>query len=155
MHQQRPPLPVPGSTARPRSHAGAFDRTRLRTLQSHPLDVGFPLRAVLAIFDGRDLGRRLTMHERLTLAVVSTSPTHFMTLSSKLEDREAFVQAFELFRQHLQRRSPQPNHPLIYFGSLANALGDGGWHGHFLLWRSFPAWMLWEHARRLNLVVLC
>ena len=129
----------------------ASDPSPLRTVKAHPIDdeslrVASPMKKL-----GWDGSRPLTSLERTTIAVSSAKPTHHLTVTSQLLDRHEFIDAFELLRAHMMRVADQAHRPFIYLGVVANACGKGGWHGHFLLWRSFPANSLRKHAVALGL----
>jgi hypothetical protein len=85
--------------------------------------------ALWALQRGLPLGRAMTDLERKTVAVAACSPTHHLTITSKL-GRPEFMDRFADLKKRIKRRRG----PLIYVGVAAAGLGDGGYHAHLLLW---------------------
>jgi hypothetical protein len=96
--------------------------------------------------DGRPPERSLTRNERLVVAVSACRPRYLVTLDSTLE-RPEFMREFAKLKQRLavHRR------PLVYFGTVAKGAGDGGYHGHFLIWTSLHYNTVHKHVRQLAL----
>jgi len=99
------------------SGARRFNVGRVRRLGADPLDAGMPVRALLALYRGDDVRRRLTRMERIALAVAGARPDHVLGVSSRIADRSDFLRRLELFRLHVARRTSQPKKPLVYFGA--------------------------------------
>jgi hypothetical protein len=110
-----------------------YDASRITTMRNRPercfwMTLG-------ALQRGWPLGRKMTELERIALAVASTRPTYFVTISTADATHEELARMFrELVPRVERRRSTRK--PLIYVRSFAQGLGNGGCHLHMLLWEN-------------------
>ena len=129
-------------------HPGDRDVLRLDfpTMRNHP--ERHPELALWAMRRGLPMGRPLTDLERMALAVASCRPTHHLTITSALAERSEFLGAFAALKKRITRRRARP---LIYVGTVANGLGDAGYHAHLLLWGYQHLRILKGEARAVGL----
>ncbi|MGN6372150.1 MAG: hypothetical protein ACTHM1_04055 [Solirubrobacteraceae bacterium] len=127
-----------------RAHTPNFTR-----ISNHP--ERDPSMALVALRRGRPLGRPLTLLERIALAVASAAPTHHLVISTTDASRESLARAFTLWVRRLERYKARSYKNLIYIGTAAQGLGDGGYHLHLLLWNYLHAPVLHGQAKALNL----
>lgn len=136
---------TPAASAAGSSRYAALSRAR--KFSSAPSADPVMLRAISS---GRPINRPLTEAERIAVAVAASEPTHLLTIDSAIHDRQTFDRAWRLLAKRLARRRPY-RQPLVYFGSVAQGLGDGGFHVHLLLWEFLPAWMLHQQTHAVGL----
>ncbi len=77
----------------------------------------------------------MTDMERIALAVASTYPTHFYTLSSANLTRVELSRCLELMVPRIRRRTSTPKRPIIYFGTVVKGEDHDGHHLHLLFWK--------------------
>jgi hypothetical protein len=115
-----------------------------KLVESHPYLLS---QAIGSLERGQSPAKRLTRAERQVVAVAACRPKYHLTIDSKL-GRSSFMREFAKLKQRLaaERRTP-----LIYFGTVAKGQGHGGYHGHFLLWKSLHYNTLHRHIGELEL----
>ena len=111
---------------------------------------GAPNFAAYALRRGIDFKRPLTYHERLTLAIAVSGPTHHVTFSTKSGDYESVTTGFRRFVRRIERRKHSKG-PLLYAGTVAQGLGRGGCHLHLLLWEFPPFFMYRAQSQAVGL----
>jgi hypothetical protein len=117
--------------------SSAFPVIEPTTIRNHP--ERFLATTAWALARGRPLGRPMTLHERLVVAVIAAHPTHTLTLHSRDASRSDMTALFRRLVKRINRgvakRSPRRPVPLIYVATVARAEGGDGFHAHALLWQ--------------------
>jgi hypothetical protein len=127
-----------------------FDWT---TIRNHP--ERFLATTAWALARGYPLGRPMTPHERLAVAVIVAHPTHTLTIHSKDASCSEMTSLFRCLVKRINRglikRSPRQPTRLIYFATAACAQGSTRYHVHSLLWDYLHAPVLIGHCKALGL----
>ena len=123
------------------------------TISNHP--ERFLATTAWALARGLPLGRRMTPHERLVVAVIAAEPTHTLTIHSESASRSEMARLFRRLVKRINRglikRSPQRPVRLIYVATAWCAQGSPRYHVHALLWNYLHAPVVIGHCKALGL----